>query len=201
MSRLAFAAVAILSGCSMLPSAFTRTPVPSELAPGADRKLQIVAAANGVQIYRCDPKKDEPGRLEWTFQAPEAVLRDPAGKYLGKHYAGPTWEAADGSKVVGEVKARNDGPDANAIPWLLLSAKSTSGAGVLANTASVQRVQTVGGKAPDGGCSQAQAGKELRVPYSATYYFYVDKGSAQSQTRESSANSRGTWSPASSYSY
>jgi hypothetical protein len=79
----------------------------------------------------------------------------------------------DGSKTVGEVKARDDGPDVNAIPWLLPGAKSTSGVGVLGKTASVQRVKTVGGKAPVGGCSQAQAGQEARVPYSATYYFYV----------------------------
>jgi hypothetical protein len=33
----------------------------------------------------------------------------------------------------------------------------------------------VGGKAPAGGCDQSSMGKELRVPYSAVYYFYVSK--------------------------
>src|SRR2546427_10735598 len=99
-------------------------------------------------------------------------MSDAAGRIIGKHYAGPTWVLDDGSKVVGEVKARDDGPDVNAIPWLLLSAKSTSGVGVLGQTASVQRVQTVGGKAPAGGCSQAQAGKEARGPHRAREYFY-----------------------------
>jgi hypothetical protein len=54
----------------------------------------------------------------------------------------------------------------------LLSAKSSSGTGVLGQTASVQRVQTVGGKAPVLACSEEYAGKEAGVPYKATYYFY-----------------------------
>jgi len=125
-----------------------------------------------VQIYDCKPNKDDPARFEWVFRAPEAELFDAAGKNIGKHYAGPTWESNDGSKVVGEVKARDNSPDPNAIPWLLLSAKSTSGNGVFSQTQSIQRVHTAGGNAPAAGCSQAQAGKELRVPYKAMYYFY-----------------------------
>jgi hypothetical protein len=77
--------------------------------------------------------------------------------------------------VVGEIKARDDGPDANAIPWLLLSAKSASGDGVLGQTASIQRARTVGGKAPREGCSPTRAGTEVRVPYTAKYYFYEAK--------------------------
>jgi hypothetical protein len=75
--------------------------------------------------------------------------------------------------VVGEVKARDDGPSANAIPWLLLSAKSTSGNGVFGRTQGIQRLYTVGGKAPGAGCNRARLGKEARVAYKATYYFYV----------------------------
>ena len=135
--------------------------------------LSLETHAAGVQIYDCMPGKDDPARFEWVFRAPEADLFDAAGKKIGKHYAGPTWASNDGSKVVGEVKARDDGPDVNAIPWLLLSAKSTSGVGALGKTVSVQRLQTVGGKAPSGGCSPSQADKEVRVPYSAMYYFYV----------------------------
>jgi hypothetical protein len=84
---------------------------------------------------------------------------------------------------------------------LLLGAKSTSGVGVLAQATSIQRVQTVGGKAPEGGCNQAQAGNELRVPYAATYYFYVDRPRTQSQAREYPSNSRGSWAPAPPYAY
>jgi hypothetical protein len=75
--------------------------------------------------------------------------------------------------VIGEVKARDDGLDPTAIPWLLLRAKSTSGNGVFSRTQNIQRVYTVGGKAPADGCDQARAGQETRVAYKATYYFYA----------------------------
>jgi hypothetical protein len=164
--------VALLAGCATLKFG-TAPTVPDNLKVPATQTLSLETHAAGVQIYDCKPGKDDPARFEWVFRAPEADLFDTAGKKIGKHYAGPTWESNDGSKVVGEVKARDDSPDVNAIPWLLLSAKSTSGVGVLGQTVSVQRVQTIGGKAPAGGCSPAQAGTEVRVPYSAAYYFYV----------------------------
>ena len=165
-------AFVVLLGGGATPSSGTVPTIPDNLKVPATQTLSLEARAAGVQIYDCKPGKDDPARFEWVFRAPEADLFDAAGKKIGQHYAGPTWESNDGSKVVGEVKARDDGPDVNAIPWLLLSAKSTSGTGVLGQTVSVQRVQTVGGKAPAGGCSQAQSGQEVRVPYSATYYFY-----------------------------
>ena len=164
--------VALLAGCAT-STIGTAPTVPDSLRVPATQTLSLEAHATGVQIYDCKPGKDDPARFEWVFRAPEADLFDAAGKKIGKHYAGPTWESNDGSKVVGEVKARDDGPDVNAIPWLLLSAKSTSGVGVLGQTVSVQRLQTIGGKAPAGGCSQTQAGTEVRVPYSSAYYFYV----------------------------
>ena len=66
------------------------------------------------------PSKGSAGVYEWIFRAPDATLTDWSGRALGKHYAGPTWEAADGSRVLGEVRARDPGPDPKAIPWLLL---------------------------------------------------------------------------------
>src|SRR5258708_9125228 len=141
----------------------------------AGKTLSLLPPATGVQIYECGAIKADPARFEWVFKAPEADLFDLSGKKIGRHYAGRTWESSDGSKVVGEVKARDDGPAATAIPWLLLAAKSTSGNGVFGRTQSVQRLYTVGGKAPAGGCSKAQLGKEARVPYKATYYFYLTK--------------------------
>jgi hypothetical protein len=161
------AIAALLVGCAASPI------VPENLRAPAGQVLSLEAQATGVQIYECKPSKTDPDRLEWNFRAPEADLFDNAGRNIGKHYAGPTWESNDGSKVVGEVKARDDGPDPGAIPWLLLTAKSTSGNGVFGRTQSIQRVRTVGGKAPAQGCSREQAGKEARVPYKATYYFHV----------------------------
>ncbi len=149
--------------------------VPESLRPPANQVLALEAQANGVQIYECTASRDRPGRYEWIFRAPEADLYDETGRKVGKHYAGPTWEALDGSKVVGEVEARDDGPDPNAIPWLLLNAKSTSGKGVLTQIRSIQRVRTVEGKAPSTPCGPSNAQQVARVPYKAAYYFYAVK--------------------------
>jgi len=165
---------AILAGCAA-SNVGTNPLVPENLKVPAGQTLSLVSPATGVQIYECGAINADPARFEWIFKAPEADLFDLSGKKIGKHYAGPTWESNDGSKVVGEVKARDDGPAATAIPWLLLAAKSTSGNGAFGRIQGIQRLYTVGGKAPAGGCSQAQLGKEARVPYKATYYFYLAK--------------------------
>jgi hypothetical protein len=74
-------------------------------------------------------KGRDPAQFEWVFKAPEADLTGDKGERIGRHYGGPTWEANDGSKVVGEVLQRADAPRAGAVPWLLLKAKSNQGAG------------------------------------------------------------------------
>jgi hypothetical protein len=163
------AVAGLFAGCAT-------SAIPENLKVPDQQALLLETAATGVQIYECKPNKNDPAKFEWTFKAPEADLFDVAGYKIGKHYAGPSWESdRDGSKIVGDVKARADAPDPNAIPWLLLGAKATSGNGVFARTVSIQRVNTVDGKAPRDGCSQAQAGAEVRVPYKATYYFYGSK--------------------------
>jgi len=70
------------------------------------------------------------------------------------------------------VAARSNSPEPNAIPWLLLNAKTASTTGMFAGIKSIQRLHTAGGAAPAGGCSPAQSGQELRVTYSADYLFY-----------------------------
>ena len=166
-------AVALLASAPLKGEA--AAAVPEKLKVPDTQKLSLEVKATGVQIYACSASKTDPARFEWVFKAPEADLFDSAGKKIGSHYAGPTWESTDGSKVVGELKAKDDGPDPAAIPWLLLSAKSTSGTGVFARTLSIQRLRTVGGKAPADGCDQAHAGKETRIAYKATYAFSVAK--------------------------
>ncbi len=163
------------SGAYASPETGTASAVPESLKVPATQTLALEAHAAGVQIYTCSASKADPARFEWVFKAPEADLWDGKGKKIGKHYAGPTWESFDGSKVVGEVVAKDGGSDANAIPWLLLSAKSTSGKGVFGRILSIQRLSTVGGKAPAEGCDKAQSGKEARVPYRARYSFFAAK--------------------------
>jgi hypothetical protein len=171
LATAAAALLVLLAGCtSMRPAA--EPAVPEALRPSSKETLILKAHAVGVQIYVCQANHDDPARFDWVFKAPEAQLSDKAGKPIIHHYAGPSWEALDGSKVVGEVVSKDNGPDPMAIPWLLLHAKSTSGSGPLSHTQSIQRLNTVGGKAPEGGCGAGLVGSEVRVHYTADYLFY-----------------------------
>lgn len=136
---------------------------PPALKVAPNERLALEAFGSGVQIYECASGG------QWVLKAPQAELADRDGRKIGTHYAGPTWEASDGSKVVGRVKARENGRGAQDIAWLLLTAASASGSGTLGRTSSIQRMDTVGGAAPAGAC---RSGDEARVPYRATYYFY-----------------------------
>ena len=62
--------------------------------------------AQGAQVYEC--KADASGALGWRFREPVATLLS-NGKTLGRHYAGPTWELADGSAIVAKVAASAPG--------------------------------------------------------------------------------------------
>jgi hypothetical protein len=144
--------------------------VPDPIRPSEGEVLVAKAAAKGTQIYEC--QGGDAGAYAWKLLGPEADLADDSGKAIGRHYAGPTWESTDGSKVVAEVKARSDAPGGQSIPWLLLKAKTTSGTGVFSKVTSVQRVDTFGGVAPSTGCEAQHAGARESVPYRANYYFY-----------------------------
>jgi hypothetical protein len=77
------------------------------------------------------------------------------------------------------VKQRADAPVADAIPWLLLAAKSVGTEGSFSKVTSVLRVNTVGGVAPRSGCSQATAGASARMDYTANYYFFDARAESQ----------------------
>ena len=146
--------------------------IPAKLQPTAGETLRIVAPAVGVRIYECRAKADRTG-YEWAFVAPEATLLDEGGRTVGRHYAGPHWEASDGSKVLGAVKERENAPSGNAIPWLWLTTKSVGHEGAFSKTTSILRVRTVGGVAPATGCAFETQGSIARVEYRADYYFYA----------------------------
>ncbi|HEX6610090.1 MAG TPA: DUF3455 domain-containing protein, partial [Hyphomicrobiaceae bacterium] len=85
---------------------------------------------------------------------------------VGRHYAGPAWELADGSVVVAKAVGRAPGASPKDIPLLKLEVTSRQGAGRLSEIATIQRLNTKGGVA-EGACETA--GVLLSVPYSADY--------------------------------
>src|SRR5262245_27795180 len=166
---------ALLAGCASPQGPVPSVVVPDKLKPAANESLAMIVTAKGVQVYECRAKKDQAGAFEWAFVAPEADLFDARGNKIGRHYAGPHWESADGSKIVGAVKERADAPAAGAIPWLLLGAKSVGPGGSFSRVTSIQRVNTAGGVAPAGGCGAAAVGAPARVSYTADYYFFASR--------------------------
>jgi hypothetical protein len=146
--------------------------VPPQLQPPAGEQLLLQVHAKGDQVYIC---KEGTTEFAWGLKAPDAQLFDKDGKPLGKHFAGPSWEANDGSRVTGKAVANVPSPDADSIPWLLVNIVSHEGSGVLSRATTIQRLNTKGGKAPASGCDASNAGKELRVAYSADYLFYAPK--------------------------
>ncbi len=132
-------------------------------APG--EALVATFHAQGAQVYECTA--DAAGKLAWQFREPIATLLID-GKTVGRHYAGPSWELADGSAVVGKVAGRAPGATPKDIPLLKLEVVSQRG-GSLADVTTIQRLNSKGGVA-DGPCEPA--GAFLSVPYSADYAFY-----------------------------
>jgi hypothetical protein len=155
---------------SLLPSFATAQPAPQNLQPPANEHVLLQVHAKGSQIYSCNV---DGAQSTWTLKAPEAQLYGKGGKPFGKHLAGPSWKANDGSQVTGKAVATMPSPDTNSIPWLLVTVVNRSGAGVLAGVTSIQRLNTRGGNAPASGCDAAHAGRERRVRYSADYVFFA----------------------------
>jgi hypothetical protein len=133
-----------------------------KLEAPAGSKLVYHVFAKGVQIYRWTGSA-------WSLYGPDATLSsDAAGNsVVGTHYVGPKWESNSGSKVAGTVVDRCPVP--NAVPWLLLHGTS-EGNGIFHRVEWIQRVNTVGGNAP--ATPGAFVGDEVRVQYSAEYFFY-----------------------------
>ncbi len=173
MSR--YFGVALLAVVLLFPSALSAQPaapdVPKEIAVPPGHKLLFKVEAKGVQIYKAVEGKSD--KLKWVLEAPLADLFD-GDKKAGSHYDNPpSWEAADGSKVVksGEAKAVLAPNPKKDIPWLLVTVKAEEGrAGIFTPAAYIQRLKTEGGLAPAE--LPKRAGTKVGVAYKAVYYFY-----------------------------
>jgi hypothetical protein len=164
MRKAATTLAAIVLACG---TAFAAEPL---VPPPQGAALVFEAVADGVQIYACEAQGSG---FAWVFKAPEANLFDKQGLQVATHYAGPSWKLDDGSIVVGEVAAKADAPTGDAIPWLLLRAKSHEGTGILGAVSFIRRAETKGGNAPLAGCDAAHKGASARVRYSALYQFFT----------------------------
>lgn len=148
--------------------------IPEAIRAPASEKLVLRAHALGAQIYSCQTAAD--GKTQWTLKAPEADLMDDQGTIIGHHQAGPSWQLSDGSEVSGKAVARVDSPDSHSIPWLLVEVVGHKGEGMLTDVAHIQRIYTRGGQAPAAtDCDAARQSSEVRIPYSADYYFYASR--------------------------
>jgi hypothetical protein len=154
----------LLAALTILPLAPAMAEEPDAIAAPGEVKAMTLQAV-GAQIYEC--RADGAVGLSWQFREPIAtLLRD--GKTVGRHYAGPNWEMADGSTIVAKAVGRASAETADDIPLLKLEVTSRYGSGQLSAISTVQRINTKGGVAT-GAC--AAAGAFLAVPYTADYAF------------------------------
>jgi hypothetical protein len=176
------AAVLLLAGCVMAPAAPERPGAPARAAApslGLFSRIRVPAghepvlqlAARGVQIFRCERHGNA---LDWRFRLPEAELFDQRGQPVGRHGAEFSFEHQDGSRLLGTVLEFEKASSADALPWLLFSARSF-GKGEFGGVTYVQRVNTRGGMPPPS-CSPGQLNRLLRVDFSADFVFYRPQG-------------------------
>lgn len=145
---------------------------PAALRPADNERAVFTWSATGSQNYEC--RASDKGGFAWAFVGPEADLFDQSRRKVGLHGAGPFWAALDGSRTIGTVKASADGARPGDIPLLLLTTKPAGGPGRMTNITSVQRLNTVGGKAPASGCeTPPDAGKRVKQGYTADYVFFA----------------------------
>ena len=166
-------AAAVLSACASAPVMMKvdNASLPEPVRVPAGQKMMMAATGVGEITYECREKKDVAGQHEWAFVAPVATLYSADRKTVGKYYAGPTWEAADGSKVTGKQLAVSPASPGN-IALQLVKADPATGAGAMTGVSYIQRLNTKGGVAPALACDAASKGQRQQVGYEADYVFY-----------------------------
>jgi hypothetical protein len=164
MTQRPLALAAMFTASILMASPLLAQAVPETLR-AAGETVVFTTFAEGAQVYDC--KADPAGKLAWTFREPVATLIID-GKTVGRHYAGPHWEMADGSIIQGKVSGRAPGSTASDIPWLKLDVSARKGQGQLDGVTTIQRINTKGGVL-DGACEKA--GSTRSIAYSTDYVF------------------------------
>ena len=145
---------------------------PQAVTPPAGSKYSMTTVGVGEITYECRAKAGAADTFEWVFAGPVATLYDNNKAVVGKYYGGPTWEAADGSKVTGKQLATAPASGPQNIPLQLVQANPATGSGAMTDVTFIQRLNTVGGVAPSAPCNKSNAGAKQQVKYQADYVFY-----------------------------
>jgi hypothetical protein len=161
----------LLATASATFAAVDNASLPEPVRVPAGNSIKLESVGTGEITYECREKKDVAGAFEWVFVAPVATLWDMQQKNIGKYYGGPTWEAADGSKVTGKQVAVAPASAGN-IPLQLVKADPAMGSGAMTGITYIQRLETKGGVAPSAACNAAATGTKQQVAYQAKYVFY-----------------------------
>lgn len=163
----------VIAGCSSMPMmpVVDQSTLAEPVRVPAGNTAALLLVGKGEITYECRAKADQPGQFAWAFVAPVAELSDPAGKPAGRYYAGPTWEANDGSKVTGKQVATAPAGAGN-IPLQLVKAESQPGNALLGGITYIQRLNTRQGVAPSSPCDATTAGQRQNVKYQADYLFH-----------------------------
>lgn len=170
----AAALVTLLSACASAPPSMKMVDnmaLPEAVRVPAGHTLKMTTTGVGEITYECREKKDMAGQHEWVFVAPVATLYGADKTMVGRYYAGPTWEAKDGSKVTGKQVAVAPAGAGN-IPLQLVKTDPAMGMGAMQGLSYIQRLNTQGGVAPAMACDASTKGQRQQVKYAADYVFY-----------------------------
>ena len=151
--------------------------VPSNLNVEEGNIPYLQTRAYGTQDYFCQSNGT------WKLYGPQATLYPGNVPFqIATHFLSPnpeeqgmpraTWQHSHDGSAVWAAKIE-EAPAAGAIAWLLLkkvgTIEGTIGGGLLAETTFIQRVNTLGGVAPDVPCAPNAI---ALVPYETDYIFY-----------------------------
>ncbi len=162
--HILIATLAVATPMAFASIAAAQTKLPAEIEAAGETAF-LTLHAEGAQVYEC---KEKDGKLGWAGREPIATLILD-GKTVGWHGVGPAWDLTDGSSLTGKILAVVPAPTGDKdVPWVKLAVASSRGTGKLTGATTIQRINTVGGKA-SGTC--AKAGELQSVAYSTDYVF------------------------------
>lgn len=162
-----------LVGCGSINTALNTSKQPSleKLTPPSGQPF-LTLQGSGIQVFRC--VSDAKGSY-WRFEQPQAQLKNSSGEVVAE-LSGPmsAFEHKDGSRIISShiiawADASNPQKDNK---YALMKSVSDPGSGVFNGVKYIQRLNPERGMPNSNGCTPSEAGKLLKVPFSAEYVFW-----------------------------